>query len=65
VLANVENAEARFKEVVQACIKTKVRQQEILDKALTFRQRINKLGQEISSNEGAVEMLSAAAAGLL
>lgn len=65
VLANVENAEARFKEVVQSCIKTKVRQQEILDGALTFRQRINKLGQEISSNEGAIAMITAAAAGLL
>ena len=64
VLANVENAEARFKEIVQMCIKTRARQHEILDKSLTFRQKINKLGKEASSNEGAVAMLSAAA-GLL
>ena len=62
VLANVENAEARFKDIVQACIRTKAKQQHVLDKSLTFRQKINKLGQEITSNEGAVAMLSAAAA---
>jgi hypothetical protein len=61
IFANVENAEARFKEVVQAHIKTKGKQQEILNSALTFRQRINKLGQEITSNDGAVAMLSAGA----
>jgi hypothetical protein len=61
IFANVENAEARFKEVVQAHIKTKTRQQDVLDKSLTFRQRINKLGQEIASNEGAVAMLAAGA----
>lgn len=64
IFANVENAEARFKEVVQTHIKTRTRQQEVLDKSLTFRQRVNKLGQEITSNEGAVAML-AAGAGLL
>ena len=64
VLANVENAETRFKDIVQGCIRTKARQQEVLDQSLTFRQRINKLGQEVTGNEGAVAMLSAAA-GLL
>ena len=64
ILANVEHAETRFKEIVQACIKTKAKQQEVLDKTLTFRQKINKLGQEVTSNEGAVSLLSAAA-GLL
>ncbi|MBI4998046.1 MAG: hypothetical protein HZC22_14365 [Rhodocyclales bacterium] len=64
VLANAEQAEARFKEIVQACINTRTKQLEILDKSLTFRQKINKLGQEITTNEGAVSLLSAAA-GLL
>lgn len=64
IFANVENPEARFKEIVQAHINTRSKQQEILNAALTFRQRINKLGQEITSNEGAVAMLSAGA-GLL
>ncbi len=36
-----------------------------LDKSLTFRQRINKLGQEINNNEGAVAMLGAVAGFLL
>lgn len=64
VLANVEDAEARFKDIVQACIKTKARQQAVLDQSLTFRQKVNKLGQEVANNGGAVTMLSAAA-GLL
>ena len=64
IFANVENAEARFKEVVQGHIKNKGKREEILKSALTFRQRINKLGQEITNSEGAVAMLSAGA-GLL
>jgi hypothetical protein len=65
ILANVESPEARFKEIVQTCIRTKARQQAILDNSLTFRQRINKLGQEVTSNGGAVAMLSGAATFLL
>ncbi len=65
ILANVEQPEARFKDIVQACIKTKARQQEVLDQTLTFRQRVNKLGQEVTGNGGAVTMLSAAAAVLV
>jgi len=61
ILANVENAEARFKDVVQACITIKEKQQEVLDKSLTFRQKLNKLGKEVSSNSGAVTMLTTAA----
>lgn len=64
ILANVDDAEARFKEVVQTCIATKARQQEVLDKTLTFRQKLNKLGEDVSSNGGAVSLLTAAA-GLL
>jgi hypothetical protein len=64
ILANVENAEARFKEIVQQCITTKSRQQEILSKSLTLRQKMNKLGEDVSANNGAVAILSAAA-GLL
>ena len=64
ILANVEHAETRFKEIVQANIKTRAKQQEVLDKSLTLRQKINKLRQEVTSNKGAVSLLSAAA-GLL
>lgn len=62
ILANVECAEIRFKEIVQSQIKTKTKQQEVLDKSLTFRQKINKLGKEVTNNGGAVSLLSAAAA---
>ncbi len=65
ILANVEQPEKRFKEIVQSCIKVKKRQNEILDASLTFRQRVNKLGQEVSSSGGAVAMLSAAASVLV
>ncbi len=65
IFANVENAEARFKELVQAHIEKRSKQEELLNSALTFRQRINKLGQEITSNEGAIAMLSAGAGLLL
>ncbi|PIX53350.1 MAG: hypothetical protein COZ50_13770 [Zetaproteobacteria bacterium CG_4_10_14_3_um_filter_54_28] len=64
ILANVEHAETRFKEIVQAHIKTRAKQQELLDKSLSLRQKINKLGEEVTSNGGAVALLSAAA-GLL
>jgi hypothetical protein len=65
IFANVESAEARFREIVQAHIRTKSRQQEILNSSLTFRQRVNKLGQDITSNDGAVAMLSLGASLLL
>lgn len=64
VLANVDNAEARFKEIVQRHIASKSRRDEVLDRSLTLRQKINKLGEAVSGNEGAVSLLSAAA-GLL
>jgi len=61
ILANVHDHETRFKEIVQACIETKTRQQEILSKSLTFRQKMNKLGEVVSTNGGAVALLSLAA----
>ena len=64
ILSNVEKPELRFKEVVQACIASKARQDEIMNAAMTFRQRINKFGEDVAANGLAVGMLSAAAAGL-
>ena len=64
ILANVDQAETRFKEIVQTHIKERAKQQEVLGNSLTFRQKINKLGEEVTSNGGAVSLLSAAA-GLL
>ena len=64
ILSNVEKPELRFKEVVQGCIASKDRQEEIMNASLTFRQKINKLGEEVSANGLAVSMLSAAAIGL-
>lgn len=64
ILANVEQAETRFREIVQANITIKSKQAEILDKSLTFRQKINKLGAQVSNSGGAVALLTGAA-GLL
>jgi hypothetical protein len=61
ILANVDDAETHFKKIVQACIETQKRQEDILDDSLTLRQKINKLGEAVTSNEAAVAMLSAAA----
>ena len=36
------------------------RQAEILDKSLTFRQKINKLGEQVSNSGGAVALLTGA-----
>jgi hypothetical protein len=61
ILANVDGAETHFKKIVRACIETQMRQQDILDDSLTLRQKINKLGEAVTSNKAAVAMLSAAA----
>lgn len=61
VLANVDNPEPKFKEIVQKLISDKNEQDDVLSKALTFRQKVNKLGEKITSNNGAVALLSAGA----
>lgn len=60
ILANVDQAETRFRDIVQANITIKSRQAEILDKSLTFRQKVNKLGEQVSNSGGAVAMLTGA-----
>lgn len=61
ILANVERPEQRFKEIVQTHIKAKTEQARVLDQALTFRQKLNKFGEQVTGNEGAVAILAAAA----
>jgi len=65
IVSNVDNPEKIFKGIVQAHIAEKEKQQAILDKTLTFRQKINKLGEEISNKSGLVSMLTSAAGSLL
>lgn len=65
ILANVDQADTRFKEIVQAHVRTKARQSDVLDKSLTLRQKINRLGKEVSNNAGAVSLLSSAVGLLL
>lgn len=61
ILANVERPEQRFKEIVQTHIQAKSEQARVLDAALTFRQKLNKFGERVTGNEGAVAILTAAA----
>jgi hypothetical protein len=65
ILSNVENPEQIFKEIVQSQIKLKNKQKEILDTSLTLRQKINKFGNEVTNNSGAVAILTAAATSLV
>lgn len=58
ILANIDDPETKFKEVVQKVISNKNEQNDILSKALTFRQKVNKLGEKITNNAGAVALLS-------
>jgi len=60
VLANIDRHEERFTEIVQACIADNERRSKVLDNALTFRQKINKLGEELSEKSGLVSLLSSA-----
>ena len=58
ILGCLEEKEACFKKVVQKCITAKSEQDGILQKALNWRQRLNKLGAQISANNGAVALLT-------
>lgn len=60
VLSNIDRHEERFAEIVQACIADTERQQEVLNNTLTFRQKINKLGEELSEKSGLVSLLGSA-----
>lgn len=61
ILANVDDADIRFKEIVQSHIKDKSRQREVLSNSLTLRQKVNKLGEAVTNNAGAIAILTAAA----
>ncbi|MBT5912608.1 MAG: hypothetical protein HOH59_07370 [Rhodospirillaceae bacterium] len=60
VASNFENREAEFKAIVQAEIKDKKKQKAILNNALTFPQKLKKVGEEINDKAGMIRLLGAA-----
>ncbi len=65
VLSNIDKHEERFKEIVQTHIADEQRRSEILNKALTFRQKVNKLGEELNDKSSLVSLLDSAAGMLI
>jgi hypothetical protein len=65
VMANLENAEQEITSIVQAHITDNEKQAEILSSALTLRQKINKIGEEISAKSGLIALLTSASTALV
>jgi len=49
-----------LKKIVQANIQSKEKQNQIFNSTLTFRQKINKIGEEINDKEGIITLLKGA-----
>lgn len=65
VMANLENAEQEITSIVQAHITDNEKQAEILSSALTLRQKINKIGEEVSAKSGLIALLVSAGTALV
>lgn len=65
VVSNLENPEWEFKSIVQAQIADKEKQKKIIDNTLSFRQKLNKLGEEVSDKSGLIGLLGAAGGALV
>jgi hypothetical protein len=65
VMANLENAEQEITSIVQAHITDNEKQAEILSSALTLRQKINKIGEEVSAKSGLIALLASAGTALV
>ncbi len=59
VASNFENREAEFTAIIQAQIQDQEKQAAIINNALTFRQKLNKVGEEISDKASLIGLLSA------
>ena len=64
VVANLENPETEFEAIIQAQVSDKEIQDKIIDSTLTFRQKLNKVGEEISEKSGLISLLGAAGGAL-
>jgi hypothetical protein len=62
VMENIEDGEKEFVRLVKAHISDKAKQAKVLDKALSLRQKINRVGEELSDKAGLVSLMTAAGA---
>ena len=64
VVSNLENPEQEFEGIIQAQIQDQDKQNAIINGALTFRQKLNKVGEEISEKASLISLLGAAGGAL-
>lgn len=64
VISNLENPEKEFKKIIQSQISDKNKLKTIINKTLTFRQKLNKVGEEINDKAGLIKLLGAASGAL-
>lgn len=62
ILDNIEDGNAKFISLVKAHISAKKTQEEIIDSALSLRQKINKLGNELSDKASLLGLMIQAGA---
>lgn len=60
IVENIDNGEREFIKLVKDHITDKEKQAKVLDKALSLRQKINKVGEELSEKSGLVSLLASA-----
>lgn len=65
ILENIEDGEKEFVKIIKTHITDKEKQATVLDKALSFPQKINKIREVFADNSGLVSLLTAAAGLLL
>lgn len=65
VMANLENAEQEITNIIQVHISDNDKQAEILSSALTLRQKINKVGEEVTGKSGLIGLLASAGGALV
>jgi len=64
VVSNLENPEQEFTAIIQAQIEDQEKQASIINDTLTFRQKLNKLGEEVSDKASLMSLLGAAGGAL-
>jgi DNA-binding CsgD family transcriptional regulator len=64
VVSNLENPEQEFESIIQANIDDQAQQNTIINSTLSLRQRINKVGEEITEKASLISLLGAACGAL-